>query len=141
MGLPRPQEGEGLTMTDKDTLTRNQRRALAALLANRTVTAAAEVIGLRDRQIYRYLELPAFRAALAQAEAEQLNEAGRRLLAGQGRALDTLEEIIEDGAKDSDRRQAAATWLDFMFRYRDLAVLEQRLSELEQAVYHGDPKA
>lgn len=129
-------------MTDNDTLTRNQRRALAALLANRTVTAAAEAIGLRDRQIYRYLEIPAFRAALARAEAEQLSEAGRRLLAGQDQALDALEEIIQGlgGVKDSDRRQAAATWLDFMFRYRDLAVLEQRIAELEAVVYYTERK-
>lgn len=122
-------------MTENDVLTRNQRRVLAALLASKSIGEAAGKCGLSERTISRYLEKPAFRAALAQAEGEMIDDAGRHLLAGQEKALATLEDLIAGAAKDADRRLAAIAWLDLLIRWREQRVLEKRITELEEKIY------
>lgn len=114
---------------------RNQARALAALLEHRSIKAAAEACGLNERTIRRYLEGPEFRRALARAESDTIDEAGRRLLGGQDAALDALEELITGADNDANRRLAAVAWLDFALRWRELKNIEQRLTELEGYIY------
>ena len=122
-------------MSENVGLNRNQKRAIAALLKHRTITAAAAAIGLNDRTIYRYLEDPVFKQALTQAESDLINEAGRRLISGQDAALDALQELISAAEKDSDRRLAAQAWLDFCLRWRELKNIESRLAVLEAVIY------
>jgi hypothetical protein len=118
-------------------LTTRQRRGIAALLTEPDVKAAAQAAGVGYRTLMRWLaELPEFRAALTQAEGETIDAAGRRLLAGQDSALNVLAEIMDNhDNRPGDRRQAAAAWLDFALRWRELRNVEQRLTELESAVY------
>jgi hypothetical protein len=117
-------------------LTPRQRRAIAALLASRDVKAAAAAASVGERTLYRWLaQDPQFRAALTQAETELIGESTRRLIAGQALALDTLEGLMAGAQRDSDRRLAAAAWLDFVLRWRELTNVEQRLAELERIVY------
>lgn len=51
-----------------ETLTPNQRKALAALLTNPTTAAAARACGLSDRVITKYKTLPQFAAVWQRAE-------------------------------------------------------------------------
>ena len=122
-------------MTENARLNRNHRRAIVALLQHKTILAASESIGLNERTLRRYLEDPAFRQALTQAESDTIDEAGRRLLSGQDQALDALEDLITEAEKDSDRRLAAQAWLDFALRWRELKNIEERLTELERLTY------
>lgn len=113
-----------------------QRRAIAALLLQRDARAAAAAAKVGYRTLCRWLTQDSFRAALTQAETETIDAATRRLLTGQDKALSILSEIMDNrGAKDSDRRQAAGAWLDFAYKWRELKNIEQRLADLEAAVY------
>lgn len=117
-------------------LTRTQKRVIAALLVEKTIAQAAQTAQVGEKTVYRYLANPTFRASLAQAENTTIDEAGRRLLSGQEQALNTLEEVIREG-KDSDRRLAAQAWLDLSLRWREMKTFDQRLGELEKAVFGG----
>lgn len=126
-------------MAENSTLTTKQRRAIGGLLTARTVQEAALVAGVGERTLYRWLEDAAFRQELRQAEGNMIHDAGRRLLSGQDQALDALEDLITRASKDADRRLAAATWLDYCLRYRELGAFEERLAALEEAIY-GDKR-
>lgn len=118
-------------------LSPRQRRAIAALLSEPDVKAAAKAANIGYRTINRWLaELPEFRAALTQAEGATIDAAGRRLLAGQDSALNVLAEIMDNhDNRPGDRMRAAAAWLDFALRWRELRNVEERLADLEAAVY------
>ncbi len=82
-------------------LTTKQTKAVIALLTNRTLTEAAAVANISPRQLYRWLELPEFIAALRVIESQVLGEATRRLLTGMGEALDTLHDLMTSAQVDS----------------------------------------
>ena len=68
-----------------------------------------------------------------------MDHAGRVLVAGQAQALDVLSDVMSDpNARPGDRRAAAVAWLDMVLRWREMRTTEQRLADLEAAVY--DPK-
>ena len=119
----------------ENVLTRNQKRSVAALLENRTVSGAAAAVGLNEKTLRRYLEIPDFRRVLARAEMDAIDEAGRRLIAGQPEALDTLHDLMTDAESENVRRLATVAWLDFTLRWRELKNIEERLTSLEVAVY------
>lgn len=109
-------------------------RAVAALMSARSVDDAAQLAGVTRRTIFRWLEDPAFRAQLTQAEGDLIDQAARRLLAGQGRALDVLEDVLVNAPRDSDRRLAAVALLDLLLRWREVRTLDDRVSRLERIV-------
>ena len=123
-------------MSENVTPGRNQRRALAALLASKTIAEAAAACRLSEKTLYRYLENPDFRQALTQAETGLIDETGRRLLTGQDKALEALEGIIKSG-KDTDRRLAAVAWLDLLLKWRQAETLEARVAALEASAYEN----
>jgi hypothetical protein len=113
-------------------LTRNQRRAISALLLNSTLEGAAESIHVSRKTLQRWLSQPGFATALQVEELEVIAAASRRLLVGQGQALGTLESIIGSGSKDSDRRLASVAWLDLTLRVHEMRILDQKIRELEE---------
>lgn len=122
-------------MAEYDTLTRNQKKAIPALLQAKTIAEAAAAAGLGERTLYRYLRDDTFRAALARAESDAINTAARRLVAGSAEALDTLHALMTSAERENVRRLAASHWLDSVLRWAELVQLEQRLSALEET--HG----
>lgn len=116
-------------------LPRNQRRAIAALLESRSIVEAAAACRLNEKTLQRYMADPAFKTALLRAESELLDQTTRRLLAGQEKALTTLENLIDGAEKDSDQRLAAVAWLDLSMKLRDLHDIERRLTDLEERAF------
>lgn len=121
-------------------LTSNQKRALAAILASKSLVAASQACGLSEKTLQRYLTDQRFRAALAAAESDVIDQATRRLLALTGLAVDTLDRVLTDpAARDAVTLRAAQMVIDGLLRLRELAI-EKRISELESAVYSGKSK-
>ena len=123
-------------------LTTRQRRAIAALLSEPDAKAAARAANVGYRTLMRWLaELPEFRTALTQAEGATIDAAGRRLLSGQDQALKVLSDMMTDPeTTQANRRQAAQAWLDFALRWREVKNIEQRLTDLEAAIYANGRK-
>jgi hypothetical protein len=130
-------------MTDKkqDTtdngISGKQKKVIAALLSERTITAAAKLSGVGERTIYTFMQADNFRAALRAAESELLNSAVRRLATGQVAALDSLSLLIAKAKHESTRRQASVDWLNLFLRFNDVKNIDERLTALEQAVANG----
>lgn len=108
-------------------------RAITALLGSKTTQEAADLAGVTERTLYRWLSEPDFRANLTAAEGMAIEGAGRQLLAGQQKALDTLQDLMTNATSESVKRQACNDWLSMIFKYRELAALENRVTELERA--------
>ena len=65
-----------------------------------------------------------------------IDGAGVRLLAGQEKALDTLEGLMDD-TDPTNKRLAAVAWLNYALKWRELRNIEDRLGDLEKAVFDG----
>ena len=129
---------EGATMTENvPILTGAQRRGVAALLTSKTRAEAAVSARVTVRTLARWMHDPAFVAALHQAEAAALSEAGRWLVRLAQKALEAVEGVLDD--KDAPawlRMQAAQTVLAAVLRWRELTSIEERLAALEEAQSH-----
>ena len=118
-------------------ITRNQKRAIKALMEYPTIEQVAGAIGVNPRTVFRWLDDPGFRLALSQAEGEALDRIGRRLLVMSDKAIDAIESVIDDPdqAGASNKRLAAGLILDQTMKLRELRNIETRLSDLEKAVF------
>jgi hypothetical protein len=115
-------------------LSRNQIKAISALLSTQTITEAAQLCGVSVRTLHRWLADADFRHALVSAASESISSAVMRLVAGQGDALNTLHELMLGAERESVRRLAAKDWLDTLRQAHELELLEQRISRLEREI-------
>ncbi|MFM8320970.1 MAG: transposase family protein [Chloroflexota bacterium] len=116
-------------------LTPRQQRTIAALLQARNVSDAARMAGVGERTLYRWMGDPLFRAALASAEGDAIDQATRRLVGLQDGAIDLLQAMLEDPtAAAAVRLRAAQSVLDYLLKLRELRDVEARLAALEKAV-------
>ena len=120
------------------TLTRKQTKAISALLACQTIAEGAEMAGVGERTIYRWLDLPHFSKALRAAASEAIGETIRRLAAGRVDALDTIHYLTTNAEKEADRLRAAIAWMSIDGDIQSKEEVERRLAELEQEVFHGE---
>lgn len=77
-------------------LTRNQERALDALLDAPSMAAAARLIGLSDRTLRRYMAQPAFADELRRRRAVLAQEAATGLVVLARRGREALAGLLED---------------------------------------------
>jgi hypothetical protein len=119
---------------DNHGLTAKQSRAIGYLLTCRTAGDAAKKSGVSEKTIFTWMKLDNFRAALNDASRETIDNASRRLMQGQGEALDALSALIKKGRNESVRRAAAVDWLNITLKYKDINDIEERLTKLEEAI-------
>jgi hypothetical protein len=110
--------------------TRKKEQAIAALLSEATVQAAATKAGVSLSTLKRWRKEPGFRAAYRQARRELLEASIGRIQAATGTAVDTLLAVAQTGAKEGDRVRAAVALLEVAFR---------GLAEAD--ILHGDDRA
>lgn len=116
-------------------LTPRQRRAIAALLGSKDIKAAAELAKVGERTLYRWLNLPSFRAALLEAEGEAIDQATRQLIYLQGPAISVIAGTLADRSNAAGvRLRAAQSVLDYLLRLRELRNIEKRITDLEAAL-------
>lgn len=114
-------------------LTSKQEKALAALLAEPSIEAAAKSSGVSARQMHRYLADDAFRSAYDRARSEAFGAALSSLQVGAGDAAALLREFVRDAElRPSDRLAAAVKLLGLALRARELREIEERLSDIER---------
>ena len=114
-----------------DAMTDPHRRAIAALLTERTVQAAAARAGVGERTRRRWLDTPDFRAAYTEISRQRLGETVGRLRAVAGEAVETLRAALQDELT-SNRIRAAIALLDTAVRV-EVDDVAQRVAELEAA--------
>ena len=97
-------------------LTGQQEAAIAALLTESSIAAAALKTKIGAATLQRWLKLPAFDRAYRDARRQLVRDAVARLQGAVGEAVDTLRTIAKDGKKEADRVRAAVALLDHAFR-------------------------
>lgn len=125
-------------MTEENTenvITVKQQKALTALLTERTTRDAAKAAGVSEKTLYAWLNEPAFRSALRDAEKSILDDVTRRLSAGASLALDTLKKLVQSARHESTKLRASVAWLELSLKFRDMHDIEERLTALEAAIH------
>ena len=113
-------------------LTPKQHKAIAALLTEPTIGAAAAAAGVGDRTLYTWLAAPDFRAAYLAARREAVSQAVAQLQRIASEAVLVLQTVMNDATKPASARIAAArSVLEFSIKAVEVEELEQRLSALE----------
>ena len=108
-----------------------QRKAINAILAAPSITAAAKNSGIAERTMREWLTLPTFRDALSEAQREVFKDAAITLTALQESAIITLAKEQAYGDTSGARIRAASLILEYGFKFTELTELERRLSVLE----------
>jgi hypothetical protein len=121
--------------TKTDELTPKQHKALAALLSEPTVTAAAAKCGIGERTLHTWLREPAFAAAYTAARHDAVGQAVGRLQHATGIAVDALVDVLDVDAPTpaAVRVSAAKVIIEYALRFRELDELESRIAALENA--------
>ena len=116
-------------------VTRRQNLAVAALLGGATVTDAARTVGVVRQTLAKWLRQPAFQAALRDGERLALDGAARRLVALSGKAINTLESVLDNADTVAGVKvRCALGILDVLVRLRDLVTVENELKELQAEI-------
>ena len=105
---------------------------MVALLATSTVRKAAEVVGISEATMYRYMRDELFLAELRRASQRQLDSAAARLTGLLGAAVDVLGLDLLPGAGGAVRLRAADLVLRHGVKLREIGDLEKRVGELEK---------
>jgi hypothetical protein len=106
---------------------------IAALLAESSVSAAAKAANCSRRTAHRWLEQPAFQAALRAARQGVVDGATRLIQSASGEAVAALRGILQDAAAPAYSRVAAARFLvDSALRIREMEELQDRIEVLEE---------
>jgi DNA mismatch repair ATPase MutS len=121
-------------------LTPKQHKALAALLSEPTVTAAAANVGIGERTLHTWLHEPTFADAYTALRHEAVGLAVGRLQRATGIAVDALVDVLDTESTPAPaavRVSAAKVIIEYAIRFRELDELESRIAQLEQAAPHG----
>jgi transposase len=114
-------------------ITANQNKAIAALVEGKTREQAAIIAGVNERTIYKWQNDAAFIEALRAAETQALNNAQAALIARINENIAILDEIKNNRrSSDNARIRAIQLELDTMLQWRNAAMLEERINEIEE---------
>lgn len=120
-------------------LTRNQERAVLALLAEPTITAAAKATGVNDVTIWRWLQNPVFQSRYRAARRQVVEASIANLQQATGEAVQALRDVMNDpGAPAGSRVSAAKTVLDTALQAVELLDLSERVDALEAVATPGN---
>ena len=114
-------------------MTRNQTKALAALLTAPTIKAAAEAANIDERTLRPYKQDPEFQAEYRKRCTEMLEEATNKAKSALPPAVERLSTIAMDDAQQPQQQIAAArAVLEYGLRLIEANDIEQRLRALEE---------
>lgn len=99
-------------------LTPKQEAGIAALLTERSYSAAATKVGVSRATLYRWLDLPKFKAAYRLACRDLVATPLARIQAATGGVVTTMVDIALNGKRESDRLRAGKILLDMAQRIR-----------------------
>ena len=116
-------------------LSRNQERAIAALLVHPTMLAAAAAAGVGEVTLWRWLQIPEFKEQYRLARREAVSQAVGHLQGACSVAVVALTDVAQDvNCTASARVSAARTVLELALKGVELEDLAVRVEELESQV-------
>jgi hypothetical protein len=119
-------------MSQKTTeLTPERERAIVSLVTHPTIEAAAAAVGMSRRSLQRWIKEPCFAAALRAARQSVMESTTNRLRNATGKAVDTLETLL-DSPKEEIAARAAIAILDRAYKAVENEDLIRRIEALEK---------
>ncbi|MGV1080774.1 MAG: hypothetical protein ACOYD1_13160 [Candidatus Nanopelagicales bacterium] len=119
-------------MSENTELPAKQEQAAAALAAGASLKAAAAVVSVEVRTLYRWRTQPAFQARLDQLRGEMIERAVGLLSRLAAASVIALARSLRS-ADEAVRVRAATAILDRLISVREHAAFDARLRELEEA--------
>lgn len=120
-------------------LSRNQERAIAALLSNSSIPAAAQAINVGERTLWRWIQVEPFKTAYLDARREVVRQAIALVQVGMSEAVQALRDILTNvDAPASARVSAAKAMIDTGLKAVEIEDLEHRVSMLETQITKKD---
>jgi len=120
-------------MAGTGNLSRNQEKAISALLSSPSISEAAKAVGIGERTLWRWLKLDDFTEAYREARVELVNQAITLVQAGMAKAVQTLKDVMtNEKAPASARVSAARAMIDMGLKATEIENLEKRITELEK---------
>lgn len=117
-----------------DGLSADQQKAIIALINEPTVKRAAEVVGVAETTLYRWMRDPVFSKASREARRENFRQAISPTQRYAPAAVQTLMKVMQDpGAAHASKVSAATALLKFSRESIELDELVERVEILEQA--------
>jgi hypothetical protein len=104
---------------------------VTAMLAHRTVEAAASAAGISPATAYRWLTDPAVQRRLGEALSEGMHGAMQRLHLNATRAADNLDELQQHAESEGVRLSASRTILELGLRWIETSDIVERVNRLE----------
>lgn len=121
-------------MKNKERLTRRQLHVLPFLISNPSVEYTAKQSGVSAKQIFDWLNQPAFRQELENKKNEALNQAVDRLKATASKACETLIRLLDHAESESVRHRVAVDMLNMTLKFMEFKDVEQRIRKLEDTI-------
>lgn len=116
-------------------LSRNQEKAIAALITHNSIPAAAKSVGIGEVTLWRWLRIDHFKSAYQRARCQIVSQAVAKLQSNLTKAIDTLLEIAEDSeAPASARVTASRAIIDQALKGTEQEDLQSRLTALEKLI-------
>jgi malonyl CoA-acyl carrier protein transacylase len=107
--------------------------AVAALLSESSIEAAAQLVGITGRTLQTWLTRPEFLALWAEAKRTVVQSATARLRSAMGKAVTALEDVLDNTETPAAVRVSAArTILEMAFRSHEIEDLGERIAILER---------
>lgn len=107
--------------------------ALRALLLAPTVEAAAQMAGVGEATLHRWLKVEAFRARVDAALQEAFSGAMRTLIGRNAEAIAALHGLLKSG-NENIRLRAALGWIEHAHRSNEALTLEGEVEKLRLQV-------
>ena len=124
-------------MTKNVMLTHKQEKAIMLLLQNKKIEEVAQELKISQVTLYRWIKQENFRQRFSEVRQELFNEALDSLKTLTKQAIDTLDDILRNGTKETSRVTASKTVLELALRLKEVEELEKRVEELEKIVEGG----
>jgi hypothetical protein len=114
-------------------LSRNQEKAVVALMAHPSIAEAAKSAGVSESSIWRWLQDDPFQARLREAQTKVMDGALISLQGAMTGAVDCLVRNLSCGTPSAEV-QAAKTILDYTLKVREMFDITERIKELERTL-------
>ncbi len=111
-------------------LTRKHEQAISALLSEPSIKAAAEICGIGEATLYRWLQLPSFAVAYRTARRQVVERAVSELQAACGKAVETLKRNLDCVIPGVEIR-AAQIILEQAVKGVEIMDMQERIERLE----------
>ena len=118
---------------------RKKELAIAALLREPTISAAAKSVDVGESTLWRWLQFPDFKEDYRRARQEVVAHAVAQLQRATSEAVNTIFNVMTDSKVGANiRLNAAKSIMELALKSIETEELELRLTELENIIKQGN---